>query len=215
MAANLTIELVSDFVCPYCYLGKRRLDAALKQRPDLAVALQWQPFQLSPDMPREGRNRHEHYAQIFGAERAESIMRNMQHMGAEEGITFGSSPDAMSPNTLSAHVLMHWAQSDEQVDQDLLAEKLFAAHHVDCEDIGSQAVLARIASETGMDADRVAGHLASGIDEEAVQTQIAESAARGVSGVPFFIVNGRYAISGAQPAEVLLDALDKIAAEAA
>ena len=151
----LHIEIVSDYVCPWCYVGKRRLESAIEQRPDLDIEVSWRPFQLSPDMPRSGRKRLEHYQQIFGAERAQTIMDSMKDTGHEEGIAFGSSPDAMSPNTLSAHVLTLWARENSSIDTNALAEKLFSAHHVDCENIGDHAVLSRIAGEVGMDAAQV------------------------------------------------------------
>lgn len=204
------IEVVSDWVCPWCFVGKRRLEAALAQRPDLNVTVDWQPFQLSPDMPREGRNRREYYREKFGPERAEMILNGMQQTGEEEGIAFASHPDAKSPNTLSAHVLMVWASADDRIDTNDLAEKLFDAHHVGCEDIGDHAVLTRIAAEVGMDADDVNARLAAREDEAIVKERVAHAAARGVSGVPFFIVNGKYALSGAQPADVLLSAFDQI-----
>jgi predicted DsbA family dithiol-disulfide isomerase len=211
MNKSINIEIVSDHVCPWCYVGKRRLESALAQRPELDVNVSWQPFQLSPDMPREGRKRLDHYREIFGAERAEMIMGSMQDTGAEEGIPFGSDPEAVSPNTLSAHVLMLWARHDENVDANELAEKLFHAHHVDCENIGDHAVLLRIAREVGMDDSGLAEKLAAGDDEEKVSQLIRQSAERGVSGVPFFIINGRYGLSGAQPADTLVAALDEIA----
>jgi len=194
-------------------VGKRRLEAALAQRPDLSIEVTWQPYQLSPDMPREGRKRLDHYREIFGEERAKMIMGSMKDTGIEEGIAFGSDPEAISPSTLSAHVLMLWARDDVTVDADALAEKLFHAHHVACENIGDHAVLLRIAGEVGMDDAGLAEKLAAGTDEDKVIGLIKESAARGVSGVPFFVINDRFGLSGAQPADTLLAALDQIAAE--
>jgi predicted DsbA family dithiol-disulfide isomerase len=209
-AKTINIEVVSDVVCPWCYVGKRRLEAALLQRPDLQVTLTWQPFQLSPDMPREGRNRQEYYREKFGAERAGMMLNGMKQTGEEEVISFGSHPDAMTANTLSAHVLQYWAEVDDRIDANDLAEKLFYAHHVACENIGDHTVLTRIAAEVGMDADDVAARLAAHEDEALVQERIAQAAARGVSGVPFFIINGQHALSGAQPADILLAAFDQL-----
>jgi predicted DsbA family dithiol-disulfide isomerase len=210
MLEKLLLEVVSDVVCPWCYVGKRRLERALNERPDIDVDIIWRPFQLTPDMAREGRLRSEHYSAIFGTERAEQIMSSMQETGRDEGIAFGSSPDAMSPNTLAAHVLMQWATEAEHVDASVVAEKLFAAHHVDCEDLGDRQVLARIAGEVGMDADDIAARLAAHQDEDRVRAVIDTARGRGVTGVPFFIINGRYGLSGAQPAEVLLQAIDQV-----
>ena len=161
----LSIQIVSDVVCPWCYIGKRRLEKALAERPDVAVEITWFPFQLSPDMPREGKDRQEHYASIFGEERARQIVARMRETGAVDGIAFETLPGARSPNTLSAHVLLYWASRSAGIDQGALAEKLFAAHHVACEDIGDHEVLARIAGEVGMNSDEVLKGLQEGTDE--------------------------------------------------
>lgn len=207
----LKVQVVSDPVCPWCYIGKRRLDQALAERPGLAAQVEWLPFQLSPDMPREGKDRQAHYASIFGPERARQIMEGMAGRGAAEGIRFQVKPGARSPNTLSAHVLMLWA-GQAGVDQGALAEKLFHAHHVECEDIGDPAVLARIAGEVGMDPAQVLAGLRSGADEDVVRDLVEQARRAGVSGVPFFIFNGTYAVSGAQPAEAFLELIDRLTA---
>lgn len=215
MAEPLQIQIVSDLVCPWCYVGKRRLERALAARPDLPVHLTWLPFQLSPDMPREGKDRQAHYAAIFGAERARTIMDGMRQTGAAEGLRFEAGPGARSPNTLSAHVLLCWAGEHPGIDQNALAERLFAAHHTHAEDLGDPAVLARIAGEAGMDPAEVEAGLRAGRDEDRVQALIEEARQAGVSGVPFFIFNGQYAVSGAQPPEALLDVIDRLTAAGA
>ncbi len=207
---NILIEVISDPVCRWCYVGKRRLEAALARRPDIGFTVVWRPYQLNPNMPREGRNRQAYYREKFGPERAEMLLSGLRQTGAEEGISFCDDVDAMAPNTLSAHVLMYWADADERISANDVAEKLFQAHHVACEDIGDHAVLSRIADEVGMDATDVAARLAAGEDEDTVKKQVAESAGRGVSGVPFFVINGRYAISGAQSADTLVSAFDQM-----
>jgi predicted DsbA family dithiol-disulfide isomerase len=210
MTEPISIQIVSDVVCPWCYVGKRRLEKALAQRPGLAVEVTWLPFQLSPDMPREGTDRREHYATIFGAERAEQIMGSMKNTGAAEGIAFDTPPGARSPNTLSAHVLLYWASCTPGVDQNALAERLFSAHHERGEDIGSHAMLTAVAAETGMDVAEVSAGLKAGSDEDAVQALIEQARQAGVSGVPFFVVGGQYALSGAQPPEAFLQVLDEL-----
>lgn len=212
MAEPLQIQIVSDLVCPWCYVGKRRLEKALAARPDLPVRLTWLPFQLSPDMPREGKDRQAHYATIFGAERARTIMDNMRQTAAADGLHFEAGPGARSPNTLSAHVLLYWAGERPDLDQDALAEKLFAAHHTHSEDLGDPVVLARIAGEVGMDPVAVEAGLREGRDEDKVQALMEEARQAGVSGVPFFIFDGQYAVSGAQPPDALLDVIDRLAA---
>ena len=210
MAEPLQIQIVSDLVCPWCYVGKRRLKRALAARPAVLAQVTWLPFQLSPDMPREGKDRQAHYATIFGAERARTIMDGMRQTGLADGLHFEAGPGARSPNTLSAHVLLYWAGEDEGVDQDALAEKLFAAHHTHSEDLGDAAVLARIAGEVGMDPATVEAGLRAGRDEDRVQALIENARQLGVSGVPFFIFNGQYAVSGAQSPEALIEVLDRL-----
>jgi predicted DsbA family dithiol-disulfide isomerase len=212
MAETLQIQIVSDLVCPWCYVGKRRLERALAARPELRSVITWLPFQLSPDLPREGKDRHEHYATIFGADRARAIMASMQQTAAAEGLLFETKPGARAPNTLSAHVLLYWAEKTPNVDQNALAERLFAAHHCDSEDLGDPAVLARIAGEVGMDPMTVAADLRAGKDEDRVQALVAEARQAGVSGVPFFIFDRQHAVSGAQPPEALLEILDRLSA---
>lgn len=212
MAEPLRIQIVSDLVCPWCYVGKRRLERALAARPGLGAAVAWLPFQLSPDMPREGKDRQAHYASIFGPERARAIMEGMQQTAAAEGLTFQVLPGARSPNTLSAHVLLYWAGERPDIDQNDLAERLFAAHHGRSEDLGDPAVLARIAGEVGMDPATVEADLRAGRDEDRVRELIDEARRVGVSGVPFFIFNGQYAVSGAQPPDALLEVIDRLTA---
>lgn len=213
MTPTIKIEIVSDQVCPWCYVGKRRLEKALAERPQVTAEIRWLPFQLSPDMPREGKDRAEHYASIFGAERARAINARMAEMGRAEGIGFELKPGARSPNTLAAHVLMYWAGQTPGVDANALAEKLFAAHHVACEDLSDPAVLARIAGESGMDAAEVRRRLDARDDEDKVQALIGQARQMGVTGVPFFIFNRRYAVSGAQPPEAIIELLDQLVAE--
>lgn len=210
MSKSITVEIVSDFACPWCFVGKHRLEKAIEQRPDLNIALNWSPFQLNPDMPREGRNRREYYRNKFGDERAKDLREILKNAGTETGIVFCDTPDAMAPNTLSAHVLMFWAAKDENIDTNALAEKLFNAHHVACENIGDIDVLVRIAGAMGMDTAVVASKLAAGDDEGKVKEQIYQSAAAGISGVPFFIINDKYSISGAQPSDTLASVFDQV-----
>lgn len=212
MVKPLQIQIVSDLVCPWCYVGKRRLERALAARPAIRAAISWLPFQLSPDMPREGKDRQAHYATIFGVDRARDIMAGMQQTAAAEGLRFETNPGARSPNTLSAHVLLYWADQAPNIDQNALAERLFAAHHCASEDLGDPAVLARIAGEAGMDPMTVAADLRAGKDEDRVQALAAEARQAGVSGVPFFIFDRQHAASGAQPPEALLEILDRLSA---
>ncbi|MEZ5565335.1 MAG: DsbA family oxidoreductase [Gammaproteobacteria bacterium] len=210
MSDVLDIQIVSDLVCPWCYVGKRRLERALAERPGLDVSITWLPFQLSPELPREGRDRAEYYLEKFGSNRAQTIQAAMRQTAADEGLHFETRPGARAPNTLSAHVLLMWAGERPDTDQNELAERLFAAHHVLGQDIGDPVVLARIAGEVGMDPAGVEADLRGGLDEDRVQALIGEAQRIGVSGVPFFIFDRKYAVSGAQPPEALLEVIDRL-----
>ncbi len=205
----LTIDIVSDHVCPWCFIGKRRLDRALAERPDIDVEISWYPFQLTPDMPREGRDRLEHMHSIFGEERTDMILGRLGEAGREDGIEFQYKPGSRASNTLAAHVLMHWAQWSPDIDQHVLAERIFVAYFVDCEDIGDLNVLAGIGAEVGMNRTEVADKLEQRVDEALVTRLIAQSHTRGISGAPLYVFNNQYTLSGAQPVEVLLQLFDK------
>lgn len=206
------IQIVSDFVCPWCYIAKRRLEAALARRPAIDARLSWLPFQLSPDMPREGKDRHAHYAEIFGPERARVIMDKMVATAAADGLLFVTGPGARSPNTLAAHRLLYWAGQLPAIDQNALAERLFAAHHTLSEDIGDPDVLVRLAAGVGMMSDDLEVRLRSDTDEDVVQVLIDEARRAGVTGVPFLVFDQRQAVSGAQSPEVLAEILDQVVA---
>ncbi|ARN74920.1 DsbA family oxidoreductase [Oceanicoccus sagamiensis] len=209
----IKIEVVSDYVCPWCYVGKRRLEKALAQRPDLAVEVSFRPFQLNPDMPREGKDRKAHMISIFGAERAETIMGSMGEIGREEGITIAYKEGSRSPNTLSAHVISQLAL--EHGKQDAMSEALFKAFFTDCDDIGDSDVLTRLAVEVGLDRATVTAALANADAEHAVIEGVEVARQQGVTGVPFFIIDNRYGLSGAQPADTLVEVLDKVTQEVA
>ncbi len=207
------IQIVSDFVCPWCYIGKRRLEVALARRPAIEARISWLPFQLSPDMPREGKDRQTHYAAIFGPERAKTIMDKMVSTAAADGLVFATRPGARSPNTLAAHRLLYWAGQLPGIDQNDLAERLFAAHHALSEDIGDPVVLARIATGAGMESAGLEARLRGDTDEDAVRSLIDEARRAGVSGVPFMIFDQRQGVSGAQSPEALAGILDQIVAD--
>ncbi|MGI9329694.1 MAG: DsbA family oxidoreductase [Gammaproteobacteria bacterium] len=210
--ATLEIEIVSDPVCPWCYIGKRRLEQALARHPKTRAAIRWSPFQLSPDMPPEGRDRAEHYAAIFGEERAGLIQQSMAETARDEGLEFATKAGARSPNTLAAHVLMSLAEATPDIDSSALAEALFHAHHADSEDLGDAAVLLRLAVSVGLDEAVVQARLNDPAAFEQVLTQIEQVAARGLNGVPSFVFNGRYAVSGAQPVDAFADLIARLSA---
>ncbi|MCF8467518.1 MAG: DsbA family oxidoreductase [Sneathiella sp.] len=209
----MKIDIVSDTVCPWCFIGKRKLEKALAERPDLDVEITWHPFQLHPDMPREGADRKEFIARKFGShERAKELYTNVKRAGEEIDIPFNFEDIKRSPNTLDSHRLIRWSQSAGC--QDELVDILFRRFFIDGEDIGDKAVLIAAAGEAGMDTDLVADLLDKDADRDLVSEEDLRARQMGISGVPFFILDNKYALSGAQDPAAFLAVFDKIAEEA-
>ncbi len=203
----LTIDIVSDVVCPWCYIGKRRLERALAGR-EPAAQVRWHPFQLNPDIPAEGVDRRRYLEDKFGGpERAREIYARVEAVGREVGIAFDFEAIARQPNTTDAHRLIAWAQSRHPAQADALVERLFKAYFTEGANVGERAVLVRLAAESGCDGDAARAHLGSDAGRDAVAAADGQMKSMGIGGVPFFIFNRRLAVSGAQPAEVLADAI--------
>jgi predicted DsbA family dithiol-disulfide isomerase len=201
----LTIDVVSDVVCPWCYLGKRRLERALATMPERAVTVRWRAFRLDPTIPPEGITRETYLTRKFGSvEAAADMYRRLTGIGSEEGIAYRFDRITRSPNTVDAHRLVRWAAAEGR--QDAMVERLFAAYFTDGLDVGDDDVLARLAGKAGLDGD-IAARLAGQEDRDAVTAEVEDAYRIGVSGVPCFILDQRYAVMGAQPAEVLADAI--------
>lgn len=201
----LTIDIVSDVVCPWCYLGEKRLEAALADEPR-PVVVRWRPYQLDPTIPEDGLDRAEYMAKKFGRSgRLESVHDNLTRLGAEVGVSFAFDSIKRSPNTLDAHRLIRWAFSAGV--QAKVVDRLFKAYFVEGRDIGDRSVLIEIGAECGLEAKLVEKLLADGADVDLVRDEIAEAQAIGVSGVPFFIFAGRLGVPGAQDASVLRRAM--------
>ena len=203
-----TIDVVSDVVCPWCYIGKRRLEAALDARGGPRPLIRWHPFQLNPDIPAGGVDRHSYLEAKFGGpDRAREIYARVEAAGREVDIPFEFGNIERQPNTSDAHRLVAWAQSTAFARADALVERLFQAYFVEGADIGERGELARLAGEAGYDARAALAYLDS--DAGRAETAAADQRTKemGISGVPFFIFNRRLAVSGAQPPEILADAL--------
>ena len=201
----LTIDVVSDVVCPWCYLGEKRLEAALVKAPQ-KVALRWRPYQLDPTIPAGGYDRGEYMAKKFGAGgRLQAVHDNLVRLGAEVGLPFAFDKIKRAPNTLDAHRLIRWANSAGM--QGKVVDRLFKAYFVEGRDIGDRVVLTEIAAECGLDADLVERLLAEGADSEVVRQEVEQAQAMGVSGVPFFIFAGRLGVPGAQEPSALRQAM--------
>jgi predicted DsbA family dithiol-disulfide isomerase len=205
----LGIDIISDVVCPWCFIGKRRLEAALElyrqRRPEApAPQVTYHPFELNPDVPREGVARAEYIAKKFGA-RGYSAHDRLVQAGKPLGIAFAFDKIERQPNTLAAHVLIERARAS--VVQPAVKEALMKAFFVDGLDLTATETLVRIASEAGLDRKEAEAALADEELRRAVAEEEEKARAMGVSGVPFFIFNGKIAVEGAQPPEVLLEAM--------
>lgn len=204
------IAVYSDVICPWCYIGKRRLEAALADGPG-RPALEWLPFELNPDMPEEGMERAVYRAEKFGAARAAELDRNLAELAAAEGIPLALERIVRTPNTRKAHQLVAFAS--RQGCADAVVDALFRAYFVDGRDVGAPDVLAEIAQACGLDpaAARAAlndpelRHIVAGLEVRAARL--------GIAGVPFFILDGRLAVSGAQPAATWREILRRAATE--
>jgi predicted DsbA family dithiol-disulfide isomerase len=201
--ARLTVEVVFDLVCPWCYLGARRLRRALRARPDILADIQWRPFLLNPDIAPHGVPRQDYLARKFGSEeRARRLHATIAELGRAEGVPFRFERIRRVPQSLDAHRLVRLAARDGVADA--VVDGLFAAHFVDGADIGSPEVLATVgAVAAGMDPAFTRRFLVSNADSEAVHADNLRAHRLGINGVPCFVVGGRHAIAGAQEPEVL------------
>jgi len=201
----LVIDIVSDVVCPWCYLGEKRLDAALEQEPQ-PVVVNWRPYQLDPTIPEGGLDRAAYMEKKFGKDgRLKTVHENLVRLGAEVGLPFAFDRIKRAPNTLDAHRLIRWSASASA--QREVVDRLFKAYFVEGRDIGDRTVLIDVARESGLDAGLVEKLLGEDVDKDAVRREIAEAQAIGVTGVPFFIFASRLAVPGAQNADVLRRAM--------
>ena len=209
VAEPLRVDVISDVVCPWCYVGKRRLEQAMAASA-IPVSLRWRPFQLDPTIPPQGKSRRDYLEGKFGTqERIDALLDALSEAGDAEGIPFAFERIDVSPNTLDAHRLIRWAGEADK--QDAVVEALFSAYFLAGRDIGDHAALADIAAAAGMDGAQVLERLASDDDRSAVESEIAHAQQIGVTGVPTLVILGRYAVVGAQPAAELAQAFETIA----
>jgi predicted DsbA family dithiol-disulfide isomerase len=204
----LTIDVVSDVVCPWCYLGKRRLERALAQEKGAPIPVRWRPYQLDPTIPPGGMDRSVYLSNKFGdSGRLGEIHARLAALGAEEGIAYAFDKIQRSPNTLDAHRLIRWASLSSA--QDAVVERLFSLYFEQGRDIGDRALLVEVARDCGMDAEVVEKLLDDDADEKAVREEIEQAQKLGVTGVPFFIFASRFGVPGAQGADVLSTAIER------
>ena len=207
----LTVDVISDVMCPWCYIGKRRLDRAQVLAPDVEPVIRWRPFQLDATIPPEGMDRQEYLDKKFGREQAAEMYTQIQETGEAEGIIFAFDRITRSPNTINAHRLIRWAEQGDQ--QDAVVERLFELYFCEGEDIGEISVLLDAAREGQMDTDLIEEVLATDRDIDEVEKEIALAHELGVQGVPTFVIDQQHLLVGAQRAEILADALVQISQE--
>jgi predicted DsbA family dithiol-disulfide isomerase len=209
----MQIDVISDSICPWCFIGKRRLEKAIAARPDLTFSVIWRPYQLNPDTPREGYDRKAYMQAKFGSQdQAKGVYKVVSATAREEGLEFAIDRQKRIPNTLDSHRLNHWAHTAGV--QDTVVEGIFRAYFMEGQDIGDPAVLVKIARAAGMDAGVVAKLLSSDADLELVLREEAVARRMGVTGVPCFIIDQRLVMVGAQETDMLLRAIDHAAEQA-
>jgi predicted DsbA family dithiol-disulfide isomerase len=210
----MQIDVVSDTICPWCFVGKRRLMRALYERPEIAFDLRWRAYRLDPTIPAEGVDRREYLAAKFGDNpQRDAIASALREAGAGENIAFAFERIDLTPNTTDSHRLIRWAGS-AGVQTDAV-ELLFSAYFEQGRDIGDAGVLAQVAGEAGMDEALVRQLLSENADRDIVEREDALAHQMGISGVPTFIFGNKYLVSGAHEPEQLLKVIDRVAEETA
>lgn len=197
----IKLDIISDPICPWCFIGKSYFDRAIEENPDHPFTIEWHPFQLNPEMPAEGMDRRAYLEGKFGGKDGAIRAYAPVVENAEKAeVTINFEGIKRTPNTLDAHRLIYWAGIEDK--QTLVVSALFKAYFTDGRDIGDQDVLAEIAGECGMDS-MVVGHLLkSDADVKDIQSRDQHSRERGVTGVPCFIIDNQHVLSGAQPPEL-------------
>ena len=203
------LDILSDPICPWCYIGKANLDRALEQIGDHPFSIEWHPFQLNPDMPAEGMDRRAYLEAKFGGkEGAVQAYAPVVEHAEKSGLTINFDAIQRTPNTLDAHRLIHWAGIEGR--QSFVVQRLFDAYFKDGRDIGNHEVLADIADSAEMDASMVARLLASDADRDDIRARDTHSREMGVTSVPTFIIANKHAVPGAQPTELWVKVIGEI-----
>ena len=209
----LAIDVFADIACPWCYIGERRLSAALGARPDLDAAVRWRPFQLQPDLPPGGLPWRPFAEEKFGGwERARAGFRHVERAAEPDGITFDFERIASAANTADAHRLVLFARGVGREWE--TARALFEGYFAGGRDLNEMDDLLALAASAGLDPDAAAAHLASDAGRDAVAESQRFARRHGIAGVPLTVFGGRLALSGAQPVEVFANALDQATAAA-
>jgi predicted DsbA family dithiol-disulfide isomerase len=203
----MQLDVISDVICPWCFIGKRNLDAALTQLRDVRINLMWRPYQLDPKTPPEGYDRETQMKRKFGPDGAKQIYKNIMSAAQGTGINFAFDKITRTPNTLNAHRLIRWAASTQQ--QHDIAEALFVAYFEKGLDIGDVKILLEIAAAYDMDTQLLADLFASDTDIDTTRNDDAAARDLGIAGVPAFLAGGKFVLSGAQEPAYLLKFIAK------
>jgi predicted DsbA family dithiol-disulfide isomerase len=207
--AMIKLDILSDPICPWCYIGKANLDRALVAEPDHPFAIEWHPFQLNPDMPADGMDRREYLEWKFsGRENAVAVYSRIEQAADAAGLKLDFGKIDRTPNTLDAHRLIHWAGLEGV--QTAAVSRLFKAYFEEGEDIGDRDVLQSIAAGLGLDTEMTARLFESDADREDIAARDAHARARGVSGVPTFVIGARHVLPGAQPVETWQKVIEEL-----
>jgi len=205
----MQLDILSDPICPWCYIGKKRLEDALSQRPSHPFEIQWHPFQLNPDMPKTGMVRRTYLEAKFGGKKgAIAVYSNIARHAEDAGLEIDFGAIKTTPNTVDAHRVIHWAGFEgKQYD---MVDALFQAYFRDGRDIGDHETLADLADSLGLDAATTLKLLKSDTDRDTIEARDAEARKMGVNSVPTFVVGGQHAVPGAQPAELWIKVIDEL-----
>jgi predicted DsbA family dithiol-disulfide isomerase len=208
----LKLDIVSDVVCPWCYIGKRRIETALALVPDIPVEVHWRPFFLNSWVPREGIGRDEYLTTKFGSVEAyKGIAGRVVAAAGEEGLTYRPELVRRQPNTIDCHRLIHWAEAKGKAAE--MKQRLMELYFRDGGDLTDVNVLVQAAADVGLDAEEIRKRLATDEDVAEISAQAQEASDKGISGVPTFVFAQKYAVSGAQPAEQLARAIRQVSEE--
>jgi len=208
----LTIDIVSDVVCPWCYIGKRRIENALALVPDVPVEVHFRPFFLNAWVPREGISREDYLTTKFGSVDAyKGIAGRVVAAANEEGLVYRPDLVKRQPNTTDCHRLIHWAEAQGNAAE--MKQRLMELYFRDGGDLTDRDVLVQAAADVGLDANDVRKRLATDEDVALVSGQAQEASDKGISGVPTYVFAQKYAVSGAQPPDLLARAIRQVSAE--
>ena len=212
MNEAVTIDVVSDVMCPWCYIGKKRLETALASLPEVETSIHWRPFQLDATIPEHGMDRQDYLKAKFGdGGRADEVYAPIREAGRNENIAFQFDRITRAPNTLNAHRVIRWARTAGV--QDAVVERLFQLYFIDGADLTDNDVLADCAEMAGMERDIIVRLLEGDADKAETQEEIALAQQMGITGVPTFLVGNRYAVIGAREPEVIAGAIAKVIEE--